>query len=106
MKTSDPEHWPFDQPRNCASFTTRQVVEGTEPILQVSHDEEDHGWQFIGNSEVSMADAKLVSLQTIIHLDPTVLEVGDLPPGWEAVREHVGGPWTRRESPPVPEEER
>jgi len=75
----------------------RQVLDGTEPILLVSHDADDHGWQFIGISDASVADGKLVCLEEIVHLDPTVLEVADLPPGWQAVRERVGGSWTRRE---------
>jgi hypothetical protein len=82
----------------------RQVLDGSEPILLVSHDAEDHGWQFIGTSDASMADAKLVCLEEIARLDPTVLEVADLPPGWQAIRNAVGGAWTRREHPPVPEE--
>ena len=84
----------------------RQVLEGSEPIVLVSHDADDHGWQFIGTSEASMADAKLVCLEEIVHLDPTVLEVADLPPGWQAIRERVGGAWTRHEHPPIPEDER
>jgi hypothetical protein len=75
----------------------REVLDGAEPILLVAHDADDHGWQFIGTSNASVADGKLVCLEEIVHLDPTVLEVADLPPGWEAVREHVGGPWTRRQ---------
>ena len=84
----------------------RQVLDGSEPILLVSHDADDHGWQFIGASDVSMADAKLVCLEEIVRLDPTVLEVADLPPGWQAVRDSVGGAWTRREHALVPEDER
>jgi len=91
------DNWPFDQPRNCATFTMRQVLDGDEPILLVTHDADDHGWQFIGTTDASVADGKLVSLEEIVHLDPTVLEVADLPPGWEAVREHVGGAWIRRQ---------
>jgi hypothetical protein len=53
-----------------------------------------------------MADARLVSLEEIVRLDPTVLEIADLPPGWQAIRERVGGSWTRRAHPPVPEDER
>ena len=98
--------WPFDQPPNCATFTMRQVMDGLEPILLVSHDADDHGWQFIGTSDVSMTDAILVSLKNIVRLDPTVLEVADLPPGWQAVREKVGGPWTRREHPQFAEDEK
>jgi hypothetical protein len=98
--------WPFDQPRNCATFTMRQVLDRSEPILLVSHDGDDHGWQFIGTSDVSMADAKLVGLEEIVALDPTVLEVADLEPGWQALRKSIGDPWTRRPHPPISESER
>jgi len=84
----------------------RQVMDGSEPILLVSHDAEDHGWQFIGSSDASMTDAMLVCLGEIVRVDPTVLEVADLAPGWQAVREHLGGTWTRREHPPIPDDER
>jgi len=95
------DDWPFDQPRNCATLTRRQVLDGSEPILLVSHDVEDHSWQFIGASDASsVADGKVVCLEHIVHPDPTVLEAADLPPGGQAVREHVGGPWVRRERPP------
>ena len=84
----------------------RQVLDGSEPILLVSHDADDHSWQFIGSSDASMADAKLVALEEIVDIDPTVLEVADLEPGWQAIRTTVGGAWTRREHPPIPEDER
>ncbi len=29
----------------------RRVLEGFEPILMVTHDMDDHGWQFIGTSD-------------------------------------------------------
>ncbi len=106
MTSEEATPWPFDQPHNCASFTTRQVIEGLEPILFVSHDAQDHGWQFIGSSGVAMADAMIVGLGEVVKRDLTVLEVADLQPGWQATRESVGGQWTRQESPPVPEEER
>jgi hypothetical protein len=38
-------------------------------------------------------------LEEIVKRDPTVLDVADLPPGWQAVRERVGGAWTRRQRP-------
>jgi hypothetical protein len=91
--------WPFDQPRNCATLTMRQVLDKSEPILLVSHDADDHGWQFIGISNASVHDARIVCLEEIVQLDRTVLEVADLPPGWQAVRHKAGGPWTRRSRP-------
>ena len=105
MNTNQANDWPFDQPRNCATLTMRQVLDGSEPILLVSHDADDHGWQFIGTTDASVADGKLVCLEHIVRLDPTVLEVADLAPGWQAVRDHVGAPWIRHEHPPNPEEE-
>lgn len=83
----------------------RQVLDGSEPILLVFHDADDHGWQFIGISDASMDDAMLVSLEAIVRLDPTVLDVADLPPGWQAFRNAVGEVWTRREQPPIPYDE-
>lgn len=99
MNRNPTSTWPFDQPRNCATLTMRQILDGTEPILLVSHDSDDHGWQFIGISDASVADGRLVCLEEIVHLDPTILEVADLPPGWQAVRERIGGVWTRRQRP-------
>jgi hypothetical protein len=99
MSSSPTDTWPFDQPRNCATLTMRQVLDGSEPILLVSYDEDDHAWQFIGTTDASVADAKIVGLEEIVQLDPTVLDVADLPPGWQAVRDEVGGEWTRRQRP-------
>ena len=79
----------------------RQVLEDSEPILLVSHDLEDHGWQFIGSSDASAEDARLVCLEEIIRVDATVLEVADLPPGWRAIRNSVDGAWTRLEHLPA-----
>jgi hypothetical protein len=87
MKANSTEDWPFDQPRNCATLTMRQVLDGSEPILLVSHDADDHGWQFIGSTDASVADGRVVSLEEMARLDPTILEVADLPPGWHAVRD-------------------
>ena len=77
----------------------RQVLDGSEPILLVAHDADDHAWQFIGSSDASVSDGRVVCLEEIVKRDPTVLDVADLPPGWQAVRERVGGAWTRRQRP-------
>jgi hypothetical protein len=86
--------WPFDQPRDCAVFTTRQVLESEEPILHVTHDSDDHGWQFLG-SEARPEDAKIILLEEAVELDPSVLQLADLPVGWHAWRASVEEPWIR-----------
>jgi hypothetical protein len=50
---------------------------------------------FLDGRDVNEANAALVALKTIVALDPTVLEVADLPPGWIATRDKVGGAWRR-----------
>ena len=97
--------WPFDQPRNCATFTVRQVMNKEEPILSVAHAAEDHSWSFVGASGFRMKDAMLVCLEEVVKTDLSMLEVADLPPGWEARRESPDRPWVRSESPPVEESE-
>jgi len=41
------DDWPFDQLPNCAVITLRRIVFGSAPILHVTHDRDDHGWQFL-----------------------------------------------------------
>ncbi len=96
--------WPYDQPRNCATFTLRQVMEKKEPILRITHDSGDHGWQFIGSTDANMKDAMLVRLEEIVSLDLSVLEVSNLLPGWQAVRESPTHPWIRSLHPTDDEE--
>jgi hypothetical protein len=93
--------WPFDQPPNCAAFSLRKIVFGGAPILYVSHDEEDDGWQFLDGGPVEMSDAAVVTMAEVVELDPTVLDVADLPPGWRAMRGAVGTPWQREPNPRV-----
>jgi hypothetical protein len=87
--------WPFDQPPNCATFTTRYVMTQHRPITRVVHDASDHGWQFLSDDGANMDDAMLVGLKEIVAHDNTVLEIADLPPGWIATRDQVGSPWMR-----------
>ncbi|MEC5126759.1 hypothetical protein VSU19_08365 [Verrucomicrobiales bacterium BCK34] len=90
--------WPFDQPRNCATVTTKFVIENNRPVTFVSHDEDDHGWQFHSDDEATMDDAMLVSLESIVALDRSLLDVADLQPGWIASRSSANAEWIRREN--------
>lgn len=91
--------WPFDQPRNCTTITLRSIVFQGAPILHVTHDADDHGWQFLGLADADTADACVVGLECAVALDPTVRELADLPPGWHAWRSSRGAPWHRAPNP-------
>ena len=51
-------------PKNVAVFTTRQVVHDGQPILWVTHDEDDGAWQFHTGGSADEADAMIVGLRT------------------------------------------
>ncbi len=86
--------WPFAELRNCVTFVTDQVLDGTEPIVHVFHDEEGE-WQFIGSTEGTPQNAKIIALHEAVKLDPSVLQLADLPIGWHARRDSPDEPWIR-----------
>ena len=87
--------WLFDQPPDCAVITLRSIVFGGEAILHVTHDEDDHGWQFLGASDADESDVIVVGLGEIVELDRSVREVAAMPPGWHAWRQSTTSPWRR-----------
>jgi hypothetical protein len=89
------DDWPFDQPRNAACITLRSIIFGNAPILHVTHDEDDHGWQFLGLEDAQESDACVVAFQKIVAKDSSILELADLPPGWHAWRRSPTSAWQR-----------
>jgi len=85
----------FEDSLNTAVFTTKFVVKDKKEITYITHESEDGVWQFFSNDnfddfeEVSM----ILSLDEIINLDKTVLEIADLPLGYIASRETVKDKW-------------
>ena len=97
------EHWPWDQPPNCAVITERDIIENGAPILHVTHDLDDHGWQFLGLGDAEMEDAMVVALSKISEIDPSLELVADLLPGWRAWRNTADDPWRREPYPSSPD---
>lgn len=86
--------WPFREPENTAAFTTRPVLEKGLPVLVVSRDE-DGEWQFLCGTTTKSSDCMVVCLGCAYQRDLTLGELLDLPTGWQAQREFVGGAWER-----------
>jgi hypothetical protein len=89
--------WKFQDPPNVAVITTTKVLNGEDWVAFVSHDGEDGGWQFHNNEPGPLheSDAKVVSLQNMVRLDPSIVELADLPLGWHAQRDSRNSPWKR-----------
>jgi hypothetical protein len=86
--------WTFSDSVTKGVFTTRQVLEGLHPVLDVYHSP-DGDWQFLCGTTLAEEDLKLVCFGCMIERDSSLLELADLPISWCASRTSQGGPWTR-----------
>jgi hypothetical protein len=90
-----PDRWPFEDPPYVAVITLKRVARGEAPVRLVAHDADDGCWQFLDGGAADGADASVVSLEEMTRIDPTLVELADLPPGWVACRYGPGAPWVR-----------
>ena len=102
----DSPHWPFADPEETEVVTLDRIVRRESPILLVSHDADDGGWQFVDGDQVFEENGEVVLLGEIAQLDPTVLELAELPAGWHAWRPSLDQPCAspkanRRPTPPT-----
>lgn len=86
--------WTFKVPVETGTFTTRQVLDGSRPILEVYHDHDD-SWQFLCGTTLDIDDLKLACLGCMVERDDALLQLADLPQGWVAHRESKGSSWER-----------
>jgi hypothetical protein len=97
-------NWKFSQPlldrstdfkfyeeRNLGVYTTSQVLDG-EPILFVFHNQ-DGDWQFHSSLDPDINDGRLVCLEEITKLDPTINELYHLQFGWWGWRDCKEDEW-------------
>jgi hypothetical protein len=91
---ADAMEWPFDQAPNVAALTVSSILAG-QPILYVSYDAADDGWQFLDGRPVDADEARVISMAEALRLDGTLRQIADLPPGWVAWRRESSQPWSR-----------
>ena len=85
--------FPFSDAPNTAVFICSHILDGREKILFVSHDADDGAWQFLCGKEHNESDARIVSLKYVLDLDPTIVNLKDLPLGHCAERESKNDKW-------------
>ena len=79
-----------------ATITCCHILENGEPILYVSHDEDDGMWQFLCGKAHETDEAKLVSLKSVFDLDNSVGILKDMPCGYYAERKAQDDEWSVR----------
>jgi len=92
------DDWPWDQAPNVAAITVRSVLEGA-PVLHVSHDADDEGWQFLDGRPADIAEGRLIAMHEVLRIDASLREIADLPVGWTAWRRSRSDPWLREPHP-------
>lgn len=90
--------FPFCDAPNTAAVICCHILEGEEPILFVSHDEDDGMWQFLCGKTHEIDEAKIVSLKYVFELDHSVGDLADMPCGYYAERENQEEHWVVRKS--------
>lgn len=89
----DPARYQFEQPENTACFSCRHVIKKGAPILYVTHDADDGGWQFLCGGDHTEDDAMIVGMGEVVKMDPSVNELHEMTEGVGATREKLGGTW-------------
>lgn len=98
------QEWPFDSPENTGAISCRHILEGSRPILYVTHDEDDGGWQFLCGEAHELEDARVVCLGCMVSADRSLAELADLPLGRCASRDTGSSSWVRALNPPTDDE--
>jgi len=83
----------FDQPSDTACITCSHVRNDGAPVLFVTHDADDGGWQFLCAGEHDIEDAIVIGMGSVIDLDPTLNGLHDMPEGYGATRDALGARW-------------
>ena len=75
------------------AISTKNIVHDSVAILKVTHDD-DGIWQFLdGSSELNEDDAVVVSVGTMLNIDPSIKEILSLPMGSKAFRRDKDSTW-------------
>jgi hypothetical protein len=97
------EEWKFEDPPNVAVISDRSIFSDGDWIVSVSHMDEDGSWLFYSSDtrDWDERDTILVGLQEVVRRDESIMELADLPEGWDAWRSSKSSPWQRAKSRPV-----
>ena len=85
----------IEENKNKSAITTKYVVNNNSIIVSVFYDE-DGDWHFFGKEEVSEEDAIVVSIQEMIDIDKSLVNLPDLKEGESAYRKNKESIWLIR----------
>lgn len=84
-----------DRKRLFGAQTCSHVLEEGRPILLVSRELDGEVLAVCGGENDSAATTRVLSLERLLALDPSLEELADMPDGWVAMRESADEDWAR-----------
>lgn len=86
----------FPEESHHKAYVCNHVFNQTSPILLVSR--ADNDWCFLcGENHPDDASAyRVIGIGHVFDQDPSLRQLHDLPPNWDAERKRVGDEWVRR----------
>lgn len=85
--------FPFSDAPNTATIVCSHIMEEHEPVLYVSHDEDDGMWQFLCGRQHDESEARIVSLYSVFMQEHSIAELSEMPCGYFAERESRDSEW-------------
>lgn len=84
----------FNESENVACIVCDHVVNKERPIKLVTHDEGDGQWGFLcGEIGHQTKNYMLISISEVINIDKSMNDLAEIPMGFGATRDEVGGQW-------------
>lgn len=98
------DEWPFADDPNTSAIVDRRVLDRVAWIAVVFHEANDGRWQFVGTDfSGDESQVKVITLESVLSLDPTIRQLSDLPEGWCAWRNSASEAWLREAIEPFEE---
>jgi hypothetical protein len=85
--------WLFAEPKDTIATTSTRIIDEGQPILFAAHGVEDGRWLFLDAMVIDAEDEMAVELGELAQRDPSILDLAELPPGWQAQRQSIEAPW-------------
>ena len=84
----------FLEPPTTACISCKHITKEHKPVLFVSHDNGDGGWQFLcGSDSHTDEDGSVVGLGSIAQYDKSLNDIADMPLGVCAERKGIDLRW-------------
>ena len=92
--------WPFTSPKNEAALCRLSIIKNRAPILLAIRYLHDDSWFFSDGEPLELTDVGVVALESCLVCDPSIAEIANLQPGYQASRSSPRAAWQIEESPP------